>query len=83
MWVCRMNIHIHIKKHADMCHTTDKTLPGLSIVVLLSVSHYSCYGSPDFSIIKSFSGLVSVLGFLLDHVVIDVKGTMSCHSILM
>jgi hypothetical protein len=29
----------------------------------LSVGHYPCYGSPDFSIIKSFSAVVFPLGF--------------------
>jgi hypothetical protein len=43
--------------------TTGQTFPGLSAVVFLSVGHYPCYGSPDFSIIKSFSALVFPLGF--------------------
>jgi hypothetical protein len=50
--------HIHLKKHAVLVHTTGQTLPGLSAVVFLSVGHYPYYGSPDFSIIKSFSTLV-------------------------
>jgi hypothetical protein len=55
--------HIHLKKHAVLVHTTGQTLPGLSAVVFLSVGHYPCYGSPDFSIIKSFSTLVFPPGF--------------------
>jgi hypothetical protein len=54
---------IHLEKHADLGHTTDQTLPGLSAVVFLSVGHYPYYGSPDFIIIKSFSALVFPLGF--------------------
>jgi hypothetical protein len=55
--------HVHLEKHAVLVRTTGQTLPGLSAVVFLSVGHYPYYGSPDFSIIKSFSALVFPLGF--------------------
>jgi hypothetical protein len=55
--------HIHLEKHVVLVHTTGQTLSGLSVVVFLSVGHYPYYGSPDFSIIKSFSTLVFPLGF--------------------
>jgi hypothetical protein len=62
MWVLR-DSHVHLEKHAVLGRTIDQTLPGLSTVVFLSVGHYPCYGSPDFSIIKSFSTLVFPPGF--------------------
>jgi hypothetical protein len=61
-WV-HLRTCVHLKKHADLGRTTDQTLPGLSAVVFLSVGHYPYYGSPDFSIIKSFSALVFPQGF--------------------
>jgi hypothetical protein len=50
--------HVYLEKRAILVHTTSHTLPGLSAVVFLLVDHYPCYGSPDFSIIKSFLALV-------------------------
>jgi hypothetical protein len=55
--------HVHLEKCVDLGRTIDQTFPGLSAVVFLSVGHYPCYGSPDFSIIKSFSALVFPPGF--------------------
>jgi hypothetical protein len=55
---------IHLEKHADLGHITYQTLPGLYAIVFLSVGHYPCYKSPDFSILKSFLALVFHLGFL-------------------
>jgi hypothetical protein len=63
MWVCLRKSHVHLEKHADLGCTTDQTFPGLSAVVFLLVGHYPYYGSPDFSIIKSFSTLVFPPGF--------------------
>jgi hypothetical protein len=57
------HIHTHLKKCAVLVRTTGQTFPGLSAVVFLSVGHYPYYGSPDFSIIKSFSALFSLQGF--------------------
>jgi hypothetical protein len=51
------------KSVPDLGHTTEQTLPGLSVVVFLSVGHYPCYGSPDFIIIKSSQYWFSLQGF--------------------
>jgi hypothetical protein len=61
--VCRRDNCVYLKKHVDLGHTMKQTFPGLSAVVFLSVGHYPYYGSPDFSIIKSFSVLVFPRGF--------------------
>jgi hypothetical protein len=55
--------HVHLKKCADLGRTVDHTLPGLFAVVFLSMGHYPCYRSPNFSIIKLFSALVFLPGF--------------------
>jgi len=62
-WVCSRDSCVCLEKCVDLCHTTKKTLLGLSIVVLLSVGHYAYYMIPNFSIIKSFSTLVFPMGF--------------------
>jgi hypothetical protein len=50
--------HVHLEKHIVLVHIVSRTSPGLSVFVFLSVDHYPCYGSLDFSIIKLFSTLV-------------------------
>ena len=49
---------IHLKKNEDLGRTVDHTFPSFFALVFLSVDHYPCYKSFDFSIIKSFSTLV-------------------------
>jgi hypothetical protein len=58
MWLCSREIHIHLEKHAVLVHTRDQTFLGLFAVVFILVGHYPCYGSPSFSIVKSFSVVV-------------------------
>jgi hypothetical protein len=48
----------HLEKHANLGHTIDHTLLGLTTVVFLLVGHYPCYESPNFSITKPFLALV-------------------------
>jgi hypothetical protein len=52
-----------LEKCAIIDCTTGQPLIVYSMVVFLLVGHYPCYGSPDFSIIKSFSALVFPTGF--------------------
>jgi len=56
-------LHVHLEKYVDMGHKTEQTLPGLSVVAFLSMGHYPCYTSPDFSIIKSSQYFFSLQGF--------------------
>jgi hypothetical protein len=52
------DMSVHMEKCAVLGCKVDLNLPSLFVVVFLSVGHYPCYRSPNFSIIKSFSALV-------------------------
>jgi hypothetical protein len=54
---------IHLENHVYMGHITDHPFLSLSVFVFLTLGHHPCYGSPDFSTIKSFSTLVFPLWF--------------------
>jgi hypothetical protein len=58
---------VHLEKRVVLVRTIGHSLRGFSTAVFLSVGHYPCYGSPDFSIIKSFSALIFPPRFFQGH----------------
>jgi hypothetical protein len=51
-WAHSRDKCVHFEKSEVIGRTINYSFLGLSIVVFLSVGHYPCYWSPDFSIIK-------------------------------
>jgi hypothetical protein len=69
--------HVHLEKHVVLLRTTCQTLSGSCVVLFLSVGHYPCYESPNFSIIKSLSALVFPPGFFQAFIP-EIFGVLVC-----